>query len=166
MTAIASKPITTRNSSLRSILLGGLIIGIVHAIIHHWIFVSLIEGNPLISVYQYLASGVLGIAAFEGGMPAALLGVFFHFLVSFVVAAVFVLSAQRIALLRRYPIPSAIVYGLGVLLVMNAIVLRLSAAPVLPPPTTPQLIELVLEHCLVIGLTLGILVQRSANPHS
>ena len=107
-----------------------------------------------------MASGALGNAAFAGGIGTALLGVLFHFIVSFVVAAVFILSADRIPLLRRYPIPSALAYGFGVLIVMNLIVLPLSAAPPLPAPTTPQLIELILEHILVIGLTLGIIVQR------
>ena len=165
MSAVATRPLAAPRSLLRSIALGGLIIGTVHAIVHHWIVTSLIGGYPLDSVYQYLASGALGSAAFEGGIPTALLGVFFHFVVSLAVAAVFILSANRIALLRRYPIPSALVYGFGVLLVMTVLVLPLSAAPPLPPPTTPQLIALVLEHILVIGLTLGILVQRSASPN-
>jgi uncharacterized membrane protein YagU involved in acid resistance len=107
-----------------------------------------------------MASGALGNAAFEGGIPTALLGLLFHFIVSFVVAGVFIVSADRIPLLRRYPIPGALVYGFGVLLVMNLIVLPLSAAPPLPAPTTPQLIELIVEHILVIGLTLGIIVRR------
>lgn len=161
MTAIASESLATRNSPLRSLVVGGLIVGVVHAIIHHWIVSSLIEGYPLTSVYQYLASAAVGNAAFEGGTSTALLGLFFHLLVSFVVAAVFILSAQRIPLLRRFAIPSALVYGIGVLLVMNGIVLPLSAVPPLPPPTTPKLIELVLEHSLVIGLPLGVLVRRS-----
>ena len=163
MSAAAGKSLDTRNSLVRSIVLGGLIIGIVHTIIHHWIVLSLIGGYPLTSVYQYMASGALGNAAFEGGVPTALLGVFFHFLVSFVVAAVFILSANRIALLRRYPIPSALVYGFGVLLVMNVLVLPLSAAPPVPPPTTPYLIEEIIEHALFVGLPLGILLRRSAN---
>jgi uncharacterized membrane protein YagU involved in acid resistance len=112
------------------------------------------------SVYQYLASGALGTAAFEGGIGTALLGMLFHFFVSFVVAAVFILSADRIPLLRRHAIPGSLVYGFGVFLVMNFIVLPLSAAPPLPPPTTPQLIELIVVHILVIGLTLGVIVRR------
>lgn len=165
MSAIAGKSVETHNSVLRSIALGGLIIGVVHAIIHHWVVSSLINGYPLTAVYQYLASGALGSAAFDGGIPIALLGAFFHFLVSFVVAAVFILSAEQIPFLRRHPIPSAFVYGFGVLLVMNIIVLPFSAAPPLPPPTMPQLIELIIEHVLVIGLPLGNLVQRSTNPN-
>jgi hypothetical protein len=149
-----------RNSLLRSIVLGGLIIGIADAIIYHWFVSSVLGGYPLMSVYQYMASGALGNAAFAGGIATALLGVLFHFFVSFVVAGVFILSADRIPLLRRYAIPGALVYGFGVFIVMNLIVLPLSAAPPLPPPTTPQIILNILDHILVIGLPLGIIVRR------
>ena len=152
-----------RHSLLRSIVLGGLIIGIADAIVYHWFVSSVLEGYPLMSMYQYLASGALGNAAFAGGIGTALLGVLFHFLVSFVVAGVFILSADRIPLLRRYPIPGALVYGFGVFIVMNFIVLPLSAAPPLPPPTMPQLIALIVDHLFVIGLPLGIIVRRNAN---
>jgi len=43
------------------------------------------------------------------------------------------------------------------------IVTPLSATPPLPAPTTPQLIVNILDHLLVFGLLLGILVRRNAN---
>jgi hypothetical protein len=46
---------------------------------------------------------------------------------------------------------------------MNLIVVPLSAAPPVPAPTTPWLIEAVVEHILGVGLPLGILVWRNAN---
>jgi hypothetical protein len=46
---------------------------------------------------------------------------------------------------------------------MNFIVLPFSAAPLLPAPPTWLFIEIILEHILLIGLALGILVQRNAN---
>src|SRR5512139_1622575 len=103
-----------RNSLLRSIVLGGLIIGIADAIIYHWFVSSVLGGYPLTAVYQYMASGALGNAAFQGGIGTALLGALFHFFVSFVVAAVFILSADRIPLLRRHAIPGSLVYGFRV----------------------------------------------------
>jgi uncharacterized membrane protein YagU involved in acid resistance len=105
----------------------------------------------------------LGNAAFTGGLATALLGVFFHYLASFVIAGVFILSAARIPLLRRNIIVGSLLYGVGVFIVMNFIVLPLSAAPPLPVSTMPQIIELLIEHILVIGLPLGILVRRNAN---
>ena len=165
MSAVAGKSLDTRNSLRRSIVLGGLIVGIADAIVYHLIISSVINGYPLTTVYQYMASGVLGNAAFEGGLPTALLGLFFHFVVSFVVAGVFIVSADRIPLLRRHAILGSLIYGFGVFIVMNMIVLPLSAAPPLPPPTMPQLIAAILDHILVVGLPLGILVRRSASPN-
>ena len=166
MATTSSLSLTARNSLLRPIALGAMIIGTADAIIYHWFVSSVLGGYPLITVYQYLASGALGNAAFEGGIATALIGLFFHFIVSFVVAGVFILSADRIPLLRRYAIPGALLYGFGVFIVMNLIVLPLSAAPPLPAPAVPQLIELIIDHVLVIGLPLGILVQRNVRANT
>ena len=163
MSAIPSTSLNIRNSLLRPIALGGLIIGTADAIIYHVLVTSVLGGNPLISVYQYIASGALGESAFAGGIATALLGVLLHFFIAFVVAGVFILSANRISLLSRNPIVGSLLYGFGVFIVMNMIVTPLSAAPALPAPTTPQLIVTILDHILVVGLPLGILVQRSAN---
>jgi uncharacterized membrane protein YagU involved in acid resistance len=112
---------------------------------------------------QYIASGAEGVSAFQGGNSAALHGVFYHLIVSFIVAAVFILSADRIPLLRRYAIPGALLYGIGVYLVMQHIVIPLSATPPIPGPTTKWLIEEILEHALVVGLPLAFLVQRKGS---
>ena len=165
MSAIASTLPSNRTSLLRLSVIGGLIIGTADAIVYHWFVSSILGGYPLTAVYQYIASGALGESAFAGGIATALLGVLFHFLISIVIAGVFILSADRIPLLRRYAIVGSLLYGFGVFIVMNMIVIPLSAAPPLPAPTTPQLIMNVLDHILVIGLPLGILVRRSANTH-
>jgi hypothetical protein len=86
-----------------------------------------------------------------------------HFFVSFLVTAVFLLAADRIPLLRRYAIPASLVYGFGVFIVMNMIVTPLSLTPELPPPSMSELILAVLDHMLVIGLPLGIIVWRNVR---
>ena len=160
MATINRTLLNNRNSILRSIVLGGMFIFIIQ-LIHSWIVPTLIQKTPFILVWQYIASGALGMAAFEGGIASALLGVLFHLSISFVIAAVFILSAERIPLLRRNVIAGALLYGLGVFIVMNMIVTPLSAAPPLPAPTMPWLIEAIIEHVLAIGLSLGILAQRN-----
>jgi uncharacterized membrane protein YagU involved in acid resistance len=162
MSAIASKSLETRNSPLRLIAIGGSIIFVLQLVIQSWLVYSVLQGTPFIIVLQYMASGALGESVFTGGTATALLGVLFHLVISFVIAAVFILSANRIPLLRRYVIAGALVYGFGVWVVMHLIVLPLSAAPPVPAPTTPWLIEEIVEHILVVGLPLGILVQRDA----
>ena len=163
MSTIASTSSTTRNSFLRTTMIGGLILGMLHLIIQSWFVFSLLEKNPLISVLQYVASGAMGNAAFAGGPATALLGLVLDFIMTTIMAGVFILSADRILLLRRYLIPGSLLYGFGVFIVMNFIVLPLSAAPPLPAPSMPLFIEMILEHVLLIGLPLGILVRRNAN---
>jgi hypothetical protein len=162
MSTIASKPLDNRNSLIRPVVLGGLFIFIIQ-IIHQWIVATLIQKTPFILVWQYIASGLLGEAAFAGGMATVWLGLFFHLIISFIIAAVFILAADRIPLLRRNAIVGSLLYGFGVFIVMNMIVTPLSAAPPIPAPTLPWLIEAIIEHALLVGLPLGILVQRNAN---
>jgi hypothetical protein len=158
-----SQSIDTRNSLLRSFALGGIIIFISQLVIQSWLVASVVQQNPFMVVLQYMASGAVGVSAFEGGTGTALLGVLFHLIISFVVAAVFILSADRIPLLRRYIIPAALLYGFGVWIVMHLIVVPLSAAPPVPAPELPWLIEEIIEHILFVGLPLGILIRRNAT---
>jgi len=163
MSTIPNTPVQNRNSLLRSIVSGGVIIGTLHLVIQSFIVFSLLYKVPFISVVQYVASGALGDAAFAGGLATALLGVIFHYLISFVIAAVFIMSATRIPLLRRNAIVGSILFGVAAWFVMGFIVIPLSATPVLPPPTLFQLIEGFIEHALIIGLPLGILVWWNAK---
>ena len=161
VSTIASMSSINRNSLLRSIALGGVMLAIAQLIIGEWFLYSVVDKTPFEIVLQYVTSGAFGMSAFQDGTDAALLGVLLHFLISCVIAGVFILSAGRIPLLRRYAIAG--VYGVGVYFVMNYVVIPLSAAPPLPDPTTRQFIERIIEHGLVIGLTLGIVVQPNAN---
>jgi hypothetical protein len=105
----------------------------------------------------------MGDAAFIGGLATALLGVILEFVMTIIIAGIFILSANRIPLLRRYVIPASLLYGFGVFIVMNFIVLPLSAAPPLPAPPMWLFIEIILEHILLIGLPLGLLVRWNSN---
>ena len=160
MSTISLTSSSKSNSLLRPLVIGGLII-FISQILHQWITTTLIQGTPFILVWQFIASGALGMPAFEGGMATALAGLFFHLIISFVIAGIFILAANRIPLLRRNVIVGSLLYGFGVFIVMNMIVTPFSAAPPLPAPALPWLIEAVLEHTFLVGLPLGILVRRN-----
>ena len=162
MATANSLSLTARPSLRRSIVLGGIIL-FIGQFLQTSIVYGLIQGSPFLSIWQYIASGILGMAAFGGGIATAVLGLLLHLIFSFVIAAVFILAAARIPLLRRHQIAGALLYGFGVFIVMNLVVVPLSAAPPLPAPTAPWLIEAVAEHILGIGLPLGILVWRNAT---
>jgi hypothetical protein len=163
MSTIASTFLATRNSLLRLSVIGGLITGMLHFIVQIGIVFGLILKTPIISSLQYVASGAMGDIAFTGGLATALFGLVLDFIMTTIMAGVFILSVDRIPLLRRHIIPGSILYGFGVFIVMNLIVLPLSAAPALPAPPLWLLIELVLQHILLIGLPLGILVRRNTR---
>ena len=163
MTTLASTTLMNRSSLLRFSVIGGLITGMLHLIVQIGIVFGLILKTPFISSFQYIASGAMGNAAFTGGLATALLGLVLDFIMTTIMAGVFILSVDRIPLLRRYVIPGSILYGFGVFVVMNFIVLPLSAAPALPAPPMWLFIEIILEHILLIGLPLGLLVRWNAN---
>lgn len=163
MSTIASTSLNNRNSLLRSSVIGGLIIGMLHLIIQVGIVFGLLLKSPYISSLQFVASGAMGNAAYTGGLATALLGLVLELLMTIIIAGIFVVSADRIPLLRNHVILGSLLYGFGVFIVMNFIVLPLSAAPPLPAPPMWLFIEIMLEHILLIGLPLGILVQRDIN---
>ena len=105
----------------------------------------------------------MGNAAFTGGLATALFSAILEFIMTIIIAGIFILSADRIPLLRRHVIPGSLLYGFGVFIVMNFIVVPLSAAPPLPAPSMWLFIETILEHILLAGLPLGLLVQQNAN---
>ena len=160
-TITSTSSTTSRNSLLRLSVIGGFIAGLLHLVVQQGIVFGLILKTPMISALQYVASGIMGDAAFAGGLATALFGLGLDFIMITIMAGVFIFSVDRIPLLRRNVIVGSILYGFGIFIVMNLIVLPLSAAPTLPAPPLWLLIELILQHILLIGLPLGIVVKRN-----
>jgi hypothetical protein len=140
-----------------------LITGMLHLLVQVGLVYGLIFKSPFLGSLQYVASGVMGNAAYAGGLATALLGLIIELVMTIIIAGIFILGAERIPLLRRYVIPGSLLYGLGVFFVMTFIVQPLSAAAALPAPPMWLLIEIILEHALLVGLPLGILVWRNAS---
>ena len=167
MSTIASTSPASSNSLLRLSVTGGLIIGALHVIIQAFgMFVLIVKAATFTVAMQYVASGLLGDAAYAGGFATALLGFILEFVLTTIIAGIFIFSASRISLLQKNVIVGSLLYGFGVFIVMNFVVLPLSHAQILPPPPTWFLIEIILEHMLLIGLPLGILMQRNARANS
>lgn len=164
MSTIASTSLMNgRNSLLRLSLIGGIISGFLHLLVQQGFVFGLILKTPITLSLQFVASGIMGDAAFTGGLATALLGLVLDFIMITIMAGVFILCVGQIPLLRRNIIVGSILYGFGVFIVMNLIVLPLSAAPALPAPPLWLRIELVLQHILLIGLPLGLLVRWNVN---
>jgi hypothetical protein len=113
-------------------------------------------------VFQYIASGLIGMKAFRGGLTSVTLGVAVHYGIALIWTGVFYAVSRKLAILSRRPVLSGLVYGGGVYLFMNFVVLPLSAAPhPRSAITLASRINGVLALLLFIGLPISLLVRRN-----
>lgn len=138
-----------------AILRAGLIAGVLD-ITAAFAFAALRGGTPL-RVLQYIASGLLGSPAFQGGAATAALGLALHFVIALGAAAVYWAASRRIAFLATHAVPAGLLYGVAVYFVMNLVVLPLSSVP--QRPFTPSL-AMIAIHMLCVGLPIALVLRR------
>ncbi len=127
---------TERWSVSRALAAGTLAVGVLD-ILDAFIFFGLRGAKP-IGILQSIASGVLGRAAYQGGMRTAMLGLFLHFVIAFGVVAVYLVATRIIPALNRRPVVYGVIYGVAVYAVMNLIVIPMSAAVLGSGPDTAR----------------------------
>ena len=145
------------NQTGLAILCGGLVAGTIDigaaALISHL--------NPAVILHA-IASGVLGKASFVDGASVAWLGLALQWAMSLLIAAIFVVAATRTSWLRiRWPL-AGLAYGVAIYVVMNYVVVPLSAAP-LRAPAAPLPIVLNLLAMLLFGLIVAFFAGRTAR---
>lgn len=109
-------------------------------------------------ILQAIASGLLGAASFHEGWPAALAGLVLQWAMSILIAAVYGAGASRCAWLRRHAIWAGVGYGGVIYLVMNYVVVPLSAAPFRPSAAPAKVMENLLAMVL-FGLIIAAVTQ-------
>ena len=80
-------------------------------------------------VLQSVASGLLGRPSFDGGVATAALGLGLHFAMTTLMAAIYVGAATRLPALRSHWWLAGPAYGAAIYVVMNRVVVPLSAFP-------------------------------------
>jgi hypothetical protein len=148
-----------RGRVTRAILLAGLAAGTCD-ILDPIIFWGLRAGVAPIRILHSVASGWLGRAAFNGGIPVALLGLVTHFFIATTWATIFVLASLQLPALRRKPLVWGPIFGLFVYTVMYYVVLPLSAATARPSWEPIVLINNLAIHMFGIGLTIAWISSR------
>ena len=150
-----------RLSPGKAILVGGLIAGaldITYAFILWWLRAQV---TPM-QILQSVATGLLGKASYDGGAGTAILGAFLHFFNALVIAAIFVGASRIWPVLARRATLFGPLYGIGAYLVMNYVVLPLSAFPPRTNPPAPVVwITGVLAHMFLIGLPIALAAKRA-----
>lgn len=151
--------IADESRALRAILLGGLIAGTLD-ISYACIYSYIVRGTSPIRILQSVASGALGANAFTGGIKTAVLGLTFHFLIAFTAAAVYYFASRRLRFLITQAVICGVLYGIGIYLFMNFVVLPLSAIPFKMSYPLISLVGGLLIHMLGIGLPIALIVRR------
>jgi hypothetical protein len=147
-----------RSRRVQAIVAGGLAVAVLDAA-DAVVAYKLAFGMTPVAIYQFVASGLVGPAAFAGGAPAALLGLAVHFLVAFSAAAVFVLASERLPQLRRDAVGWGLAFGVAVFAVMSFGVIPLSRIGASTPPW-PLVVNGVLGHALLVGLPIALAARR------
>jgi hypothetical protein len=113
-------------SPLAAVLAGGATVGVLD-LLDGIIFFRL-RGVAPIRIPHSIAAGILGRAAFQGGLQTAAIGVLLHFMIATTIVLTFYVVSRRLTILLRHPIAAGILYGLVVYTVMNYVVIPLSHA--------------------------------------
>jgi hypothetical protein len=77
---------------------------------------------------QYIASGAIGKAAFDGGIVTALLGAGLHYFIATIMVLAYYLASSRHRVLVQHPVRYGLPYGLLLWVVMTYVVVPLSQA--------------------------------------
>jgi hypothetical protein len=150
---------TDRPRALRAILWGGLVAGTLD-ITYAFVFYGLRNNITPARILQSVASGLLGADAFRGGFAVDALGLFCHYFIALTAAALFYAASRKLALLVNHAVACGVIYGVGIYVVMNYVVVPLSAAPPRNAPAPVVLITGLLVHMFFIGLPIALATRR------
>ena len=138
-----------------AIFVGGLIVGLLDLL---YAIVVYSPKKPIL-IPQTIASGVLGVKSYSGGIRTAVLGVVLHFVIALGAAAVYYLASRKLTFLVDSAVLFGLIYGALVYFFMHLVVLPLSAAPPSHMPLIYKVFEFV-EHWFWVGLPIALSVRH------
>ena len=147
-------------SAFHTIVYGGLAVGVLDAIAAT--VNAGLRGVGPDRVWQYVASSLLGSESFNGGIPAALLGLAFHFGVAFGVATGFFVLARTFPAILRNALIAGPLYGIAVYFAMAYLIVPLTAVRQGAFSWSGLIIGIII-HILFVGLPVALIAKRYAK---
>ncbi|MEO8515560.1 MAG: DUF1440 domain-containing protein [Flavobacterium sp.] len=141
-------------STMKNLLLTGLLVGLLDGIAA---VVFLAKMNFEI-VFKFIASGIFGKSAFEGGTEMVLCGIALHFLIAISFTGFFYFTFNRFDFLKNNKIIRGLIYGIFIWTVMNILVLPLSNTPQ-NPHTLIGIAKGMIIIMICVGLPISLLTK-------
>jgi hypothetical protein len=148
-----------RVPAVQTIVEAGLIAGVLDGL-DAIIYFCGMHGIPMRLFFQYIASGALGTKSLDGGVPTALLGVGFHFIVATGAAATYYVLTPAFPMLLRKPLLFGPLFGVGVYLFIYNVVIPMSVAPPQPRASAGKIINLLFTDTLFVGLSIALVLHN------
>lgn len=117
------------------------------------------RGGEVQRMLRGVASGPFP-PAIHWGIVGAGLGLLVHFALIALMAAVFVLAADRVAALKRWPVSAGVVYGIATWAVMNLLVLPLRWPAIFPQFDAVNVFTQLACHIFLVGIPAALLARR------
>lgn len=116
-------------------------------------------------IFQYIASGLVGMRSFTMGGESVAFGVAIHYAIAMTWTVIFYIASRKLLVLTRQAAVCGILYGGVVYILMNFVVLPLTRVPhSAKAATVASRISGVLALLLCIGLAIALLVRKFAPP--
>jgi len=115
-------------------------------------------------IFQYIASGLVGMKSFDDGIASVALGIAIHYAIALAWTVIFFAASRRLEILVLRPVICGLLYGGVVYVIMNFVVLPLTRVPHAEKAITlASRINGVAALLFCIGLTIALLVRRQAE---
>jgi hypothetical protein len=121
-------------------------------------------GREIGNMLRYVGSGPFPQAT-EMGTNGAILGLLVHFALMAIMAAVYVIAAQRMPALLQRPIQWGVLYGLVTYVVMNWLIVPMRFDTPLPPSALSIATQL-FAHILLVGIPIALITARYFGPRT
>lgn len=122
------------------------------------VILAVFFGREIGGMLRYVGSGPFPQAT-EMGANGAILGLLVHFALMTIMAAVYVLAAQRMPALLQRPIQWGVLYGLVTYVVMNWLVVPMRFDTPLPPSALSMATQL-FAHIVLVGIPIALITAR------
>jgi len=136
-----------------AVILAGLVTGAVDILAAFASYTQ--QGATVDGILKYIASGVAGPSAMQGGAGMVALGLFCHFALTTGMAAVYLVAALKLPMLAVRPWLWGTVYGVLTWAAMVYVIVPLSGVPGWKLPQGWPIVSGLLSHIFYVGVPIA-----------